>query len=926
MTHKTISKFFSISLFIGVFLFASTTILAQTVQAKNLQCESLSNPLGVESGQPKLSWHLVSKKRNVVQTAYRIIVSDDAALIKKGVGSIWDSKKISSDQSIQVAYAGKNLEPAKTYYWSVMVWDNQNDTPAWSDVAKWQMGLLSPDEWKGANWIGYEKMPDSMRLLPVRSEAKRAPLKNVLPIFRKEFLVKKALKRATVFVAGLGHFELSINGKKAGDHFLDAGWTEYGKHALYVPFDVTNQLKGGDNAIGVMLGNGFYFMPGERYLKLQLAYGYPKMICRLLLEYADGSSENMVSDVSWKTTAGPITFSSIYGGEDYNATLEQKGWNTASFNDATWRTPVIVDGPRILQAQTATPLKVFDQFTPKKITQPKPGVWVYDLGQNASGIPQIQVKGKKGAKLRLWPAELLDENGLITTEPIGKPVYFEYTLKGEGVETWQPQFMYYGFRYVQVEGGTPTGEKNENGMPVVTAIKGLHTRNAANVVGSFSNSNELFNKTYKLIDWAIRSNMASVLTDCPHREKLGWLEEVHLVGPSIKYNYDIASLGRKIVRDMIMAQTEEGLVPDIAPEFAQFGGGFRDSPEWGSNSIIFPWYLYEWYGDRQVLEEAYPMMKRYAVYLQSKTKDGLLSHGLGDWYDIGPKPPGPSQLTPRGITASAIFYYDLSILSKAARLLGKEEDAVNFEKTAADLKLAYNKAFFKKDTKQYATGSQTANAMSVYMGLAEPEYKEEVLNNIVKELRARNNSLTAGDIGYRYLLRVLDENNRSEVIYDMNSNSDVPGYGYQLAKGATALTESWQGAENASNNHMMLGHLMEWFYSGLAGIRQAKNSIAFKQIEIKPSPVGNVTMAKGSYISPYGSIRSEWKKTAAAFDLTVAIPANTTAHIFLPAKEAARITEGGKLLDNVKHVKKLRYEKGYAVLEVGSGVYQFRAE
>jgi hypothetical protein len=293
------------------------------------------------------------------------------------------------------------------------------------------------------------------------------------------------VKKATVFIAGLGHFDLSVNGKKTGDHFMDAGWTDYDKHALYVGFDVTSQLKKGNNALGVMLGNGFYFMPGERYLKLQLAYGYPKMICRVVIDYTDGSSENIVSDNTWKTSPSPVTFSSIYGGEDYNANLEQAGWDTPSFDDKSWKPIVIVDGPPVLNSQSTNPLKVFDNFTPKKITQPKPGVWVYDLGQNASGIPQISLRGKKGTVVRLWPAELLDSNGLITTKPIGAPVYFTYTLKGTGIETWQPRFMYYGFRYVQVEGVVPAGESNAGNLPVVTALKSLHTRNAAARVGEF---------------------------------------------------------------------------------------------------------------------------------------------------------------------------------------------------------------------------------------------------------------------------------------------------------------------------------------------------------------------------------------------------------------------------------------------------------
>jgi hypothetical protein len=533
------------------------------------------------------------------------------------------------------------------------------------------------------------------------------------------------------------------------------------------------------------------------------------------------------------------------------------------------------------------------------------------------------VKGKKGDQITFRPAELITDDGLITQDAVGAPVYFNYTLKGEGTETWQPQFTYYGFRYIQVEGAVPQREANPNNLPVIMGIESLHTRNAAAKTGSFFCSNHLFNRTDTLINWAIKSNMASVFTDCPHREKLGWLEEVHLMGSSIKYNYDIASLGRKVVKDMINAQTEDGLTPDIAPEFVHFEGGFRDSPEWGSNGIIFPWYLYEWYGDKQVLTEAYPMMQRYADYLLKKSDNYILSYGLGDWFDIGPKNPGESQLTPKGVTATAIFYYDLCILNKVAKVLGNVQDARRYEDISEKIKAAFNKTFFDKNTGQYATGSQTANAMAVYMDLVEPQYKNAVLENIVKDIRERKNSLTAGDIGYRYLVRVLEDNGRSDVIFDMNSRSDVPGYGFQLAHGATSLTESWQAYRFVSNNHFMLGHLMEWFYSGLGGIMQTKNSIGFQHIDIRPEPVGDVTNAETTYLSPYGTISTKWKKTNETFELNTKIPVNTTATIYLPASKRSEITESGKPITKKDDVKILKYEQGKVLIAVGSGDYNF---
>ena len=722
-----------------------------------------------------------------------------------------------------------------------------------------------------------------------------------------------------MFISGLGHFEMNLNGKKVGDHFLDAGWVNYQKEALYVSFDLTSQLKQGENAIGILLGNGFYFTPSGRYRKLTVAYGYPKMICRLLVNYQDGTSENIVSNTSWKAAPGPITFSAIYGGEDYDATKEQAGWDTPGFNDKGWKNATITGGPPQLNAQSTEPLKVFEVFDAKKITQPKPGIWVYDMGQNASGIPQVTVKGKKGDTIKITPAELLTTDGLANQNATGKSHYYTHVLKGDGTETWQPRFTYYGFRYIQVEGGIPQGESNTNNKPAITALKALHTRNSADKTGDFTCSNELFNKTRTLINWAIESNMTSVLTDCPHREKLGWLEEDHLVGNSIQYNYEIGSLFKKMVNDMRLSQTEDGLVPEIAPEFTVFDGGFRDSPEWGSNSIILPWYIYQWYGDKQTLFDSYDMMKRYVDYLEKKSNNHILTQGLGDWYDLGPNRPGFSQLTPQGITATAYYYYDLGIIAKIARMMGKEADAAMYEKRAVEVKKVFNDKFFDKGTKQYGTGSQAANAIAVYMGLVAPDDKAAVVENIVKDVHAHNNSLTAGDIGYRYLLKVLDEAGRSDVIFDMNNQSDKPGYGYQLAKGATALTESWQALPSVSNNHFMLGHLMEWFYEGLAGIRPADGAVAYNKIVIRPQPVGDVTSAKASYQSAYGLISSDWKKQDKTFDLTIHIPVNTTASVYLPVDIASKITM------NDKPVSGVYYNDKGVMVQVGSGVYAFKA-
>jgi alpha-L-rhamnosidase len=915
------------------------TLKAQTtaLQVAELHCQSSKNPLGVESKNPVLSWQTSSNLRGAAQLAYQILVADNEEKLRQNIGNIWDSKKVISSQSLQITYNGMALKAGNQYYWKVKVWDNKGNAK-WSSPAYWQMGLFNTADWKGALWIGYEKMAEADKIVPAINGAGKKEIglrENILPLLRKEFVVSKQLKKATIFISGLGHFDLSLNGEKVGDHFLDPGWTQYDKEAFYVTFDLTKKIAQGNNAIGVMLGNGFYHIPNDRYRKLTGSFGYPKMICKLVLEYHDGTTENIISNTSWKTAPGPITFSSIFGGENFDANLMQVGWDKPSFDDKSWKSALSVDGIPKLSNQIGEPLKVMEIFVPKKITQPQLGKWLYDLGQNFSGIPQIIVKGKKGAAVKILPGEILgngdaqDPKASVNQSPSGSPSYFIYTLKGAGNETWQPQFMYYGFRYLQIEGAVPEGQPNPESLPVVVGLKGLHTRNAAAKVGEFNCSNGLFNDIFKLIDWSVKSNMASVLTDCPHREKLGWLEVPHLLGNSIRYNYDINTFYAKIVQDMKLAQKNNGLIPSTAPDWVVFGPDFRDSPEWGSSSVIVPWYLYQWYGDKNALKNNYDMMVRYVDYLGTKGNNHIVSHGLGEWFDVdsNSKGSGYSVNTPQGITGTAIYYYDINILSKTASLLGKNDDVKKYTRLGEQVRIAFNNKFFDKEKKVYGTNSQAANAMAIYMDLVEPQYKAMVLHNLITDIQLKKNRLSTGEVGFPYLLEVLESAGRSDIIYDMNNRSDVPGYGFQLAHGATTLMESWQAVKTSlGNNHCMLGHLMGWFYSGLAGIRPAPNSIAFKEIVIKPEPVGDVKFAKASYQSPYGTIVSDWTKEKDEFELSVTIPFNTTATIYLPATSTSVITENGQEVGLNKIFVFMGLEQGKASYKIPSGQYKFKVK
>ena len=902
----------------GVFLSCSQH-RPSSLTVTRLTCEQAVAPLGVETASPALGWQLSSDGNNVVQKAYRILVADSNEQLTVDNGDCWDSGKVASDNSIQVFYKGKPLRSAATYYWKVKVWDNHGHESDWSEPQTWQMGLGTAGDWGNAQWIALQELPVDQRVVPGvhgAGKSEMGDMKDILPLFRHEFHVEKPLKKATAFVSGLGHFELSLNGQKVGDHFLDPGWTNYEQYALYVAFDITAYLKQGANACGIMLGNGFYHTPRERYLKCVVSHGYPKTICKIVLEYADGSQSELTTGKAWKTSPSPITFSSIYGGESHDARLEQEGWDQPGFDDSRWHDILTVKGPPQLRSQTATPLKIMETFEPQAIFQAKTGEWIYDLGQNASGIIRLNVKGAKGQTIEVWPGELLDDDSLVTQRATGAPFWFDYTAAGRDEETWQPRFSYYGFRYLMLKNAVPPDAPNPRKLPVVTHLQGLHTRNAAPQSGTFACSNELFNRIFHLIDWAIRSNMASVSTDCPHREKLGWLEQAHLMGNSMQYNYNINRMFNKIIDDMRAAQLPNGMIPDIAPEFVVFQGGFRDSPEWGSAYVILPWYVYQWYGDLRPLQANYEGMKRYVAYLTSTANDHIVAHGLGDWFDLGPKSPGESQLTSKGVTATAMYYYDVHILLQTAKLLHKTEDAAYFTGLAANIKEAFNRHYFHDDVKQYDRASQTANAMALYMNLVAPDNRQAVFDNILKDLESRDYGLTPGDIGFRYLLRVLESENASETIFRINNRNDVPGYGFQLSKGATALTESWAALRFVSNNHCMLGHLMEWFYSGVAGIRQASGSVAYRHIVIRPEPVGDLTAASATYECPYGKISSSWQKENDAFCLNLEIPANTSALVYFPRNHIKGLTESNQKFN-------AKTEKDGAV-RIGSGTYRFK--
>ncbi len=888
------------------------------IRVASILCDGRVEPVGVEPGGVRFTWLLASEARGQAQRAYEIEVATGREPLVRGVADTWRSGRVASGDSVLVRYAGAPLAPARAYFWRVRVGDASGRLSGWSEPARFVTALADASDWGEARWIGYEDMPERERLVPgvhgLLDPSRHPKLKRpVAPLLRRVFLVKKPVAQALLFVSGLGHYEAYLNGAKVGDRFLAPGWTDYDRTVLYDAFDVTPQLRPGPNAISAIVGNGFHHVAPERYYKLAIAYGWPKLLAALRIEYADGTRETISTGPLWKAAPSPITFTSIYGGEDVDARLEPEGWTGADFDDTGWGRAAAATPPAgRLRVEADHPLRVMESRGPVSVTEAAPGVFVYDFGQNASGIVKLRARGPAGARITLTPAELLTADGRANQKATGEPYRWTYTLRGGGEETWSPRFTYYGFRYVEVEGADH-----------VVALEALHTRNSAPEVGRFETSLPLFNRTFELVRWAMRSNLASVVTDCPHREKLGWLEQTYLMGDALHFDYDLSGLYRKQVDDIVDAQEENGLVPDIAPEYVEFEGGFRDSPEWGAAGVIVPWLVYRWYGDRDTLERAWPTMTRYLEYLETKADGGLLTHGLGDWYDLGPRFPGEAQLTPKAVTATATWFRGLRVAAAAARALGRADDAARLDARAARVRDAFNRAFYDPRTASWSTGSQTALAMPLVVGLTPEGDEPRVRRSLVARIEKDGRALTAGDVGFHYVVEALSRAGRGDVLFAMNARDDVPGYGFQLRRGATSLTESWAALPEVSNNHLMLGHLVRWFYSGLVGIEQSDSSIAYASLVLKPQVVDGLDWARAEYLSPRGRVASSWRREPGRLVFEVEVPVNADGLLHLPAPPGAAITESGRPLDGRRDLSVRSRTDSEAIVALGSGRYRF---
>lgn len=1053
-----------------------------------LRCEYLADPLGIDAAHPRLSWVLQSNQRGQRQAAYRILVATSPRLLAKEQGDLWDSGQVQSDQSTHVAYRGKELKSGMECYWQVQVWDPDGLKSAWSETARWSMGLMEPSDWK-AQWIGLDEKENgkpsaelqriekaSWIWYPSGEPAVGAPIQTVyfrkkftvsadsiasaqcaftadnqfalwlngkkiglaenfsqlytfdvteavvsgenalavsakntgdsinpagligfiaitnkegnttviptngewrvsdqevsnwetsnfddsswkpvrvlgqygigpwtqiqgldseiesrrLPAryLRREFEVQPEISRATAYISGLGLYELRLNGQKVGTDVLAPGLTDYDKRALYVTYDVKEYLSSGKNAVGVILGNGRYYAPRLKVPTETRTYGYPKLLLQIVIEYKDGSSQTLVSDTEWKVTdQGPIRANNEYDGEEYDAQMEMTNWDRAGFDDSAWQAVQSVAAPKgALRAQMINPIRVTETIKPIKINSPKPGMYVFDMGQNMVGWLRLKVQGPKGTAVKLRFAELLKDDGTLYLDNIRSAQVTDiYTLKGEGVETYEPRFTYHGFRYVEMTGFP--GEAD------ASAIEGCVVHDDIEMAGSFESSNPLLNQIRKNIFWGVRGNYRSFPTDCPQRdERQAWLGDRAAESKGEAYLFDIAALYSKWLADIEDSQKENGSVPSVAPAYWPM---YPDDVTWPSCYTIVPDSLYTQYGDLGVVIQFYPGMKKWIDYMSQFLKDGIMPRDTyGDWC-VPPESPelihslDPARKTDKAVLGTTYFYHNLRLLARYATLLNNREDRNKYSQLANQVREAFNVKFFNKEKAQYDNGSQTSFVLPLAFGMVPEEYKEKVFQNLVHKIENETKGhIGTGLIGGQWLMRVLSDNGRADLAYTIATQTDYPSWGYMIGKGATTIWELWNGdtadpAMNSGNHVMLVGDLNIWFTEYLAGIQANSRKPGFKSIVMKPHPVGDLTFCSGVYRSIFGEIRSEWKMNGSRFAWDVQVPVNTTATLHIPAQSADDVFEGGRPAKEQEHIKFLGMQDGRALFWVESGRYSF---
>lgn len=893
-------------------IFISSVTFGQELSVYDLNCEYLFNPVGIGIQNPRLSWKIKSSERDILQSAYSIRVSKSPAMVNE---MVWESGKITSSESNLVSYNGPDLQSTTRYYWQVMIWDNNQNTSDWSPVAYWETGILCKEEWK-AKWIE-----------PIQDTVPNGPAIHV----RKDFSLSKSkdVERARAYVTAHGIYELHLNGKKVTEDLFRPGWTSYQYRLQYQVYDVTRFLQKGQNTVGAVLGEGWY----KGYLGFQNQWGFyghkVGFLCQIMIEYSDGSKEILITDNTWKgTTEGPIRMNSIYNGETYNAQKELSGWDEPDFEDNNWEQVFEVNyGIENLVASESVPVRRIQELEPVNIWKTPKGTIVADMGQNMVGWVRLMVEGPGGTKITLKHAEVLDKNGEFYTDNLRyAKATTRYTLKGEGIETYEPTFTFMGFRYVAIEGFP--------GEPGLENLTGIVIHSDMEPTGTFECSNKLIIQLQHNIQWGQKGNFLEVPTDCPQRdERLGWTGDAQVFLRTAAFNMNIASFFSKWLKDLAAEQDTSGGVPFIVPNIMR---GVYPSAGWSDITTIAPWTMYLVYGDLKLLERQYASMKEYVDYIRNKGGENFIWAGgslFGDWLFYKPELrywTVPDAHTDQDLIATAFYAYSTNLLILAAKELGYEEDAIEYTNILEKIKQSFNENYVTPSGR-IISDSQTSYVLALMFDLLNGEQKQKAVEHLVQRIRSRDNHLSTGFLGTPYICHVLSDNGHTDVAYDLILQETYPSWLYPVKMGATTIWERWDSIKPDSTfqnegmnsfNHYAYGAIGDWMYQVIAGISPGEPG--YKYIQLKPQPDARLDYAKASYESRYGRIESGWVREGNMLQVNVTIPPNTTAHITLPNTYLSDVKSNGQsLVDVFSNADQM--DKNVEI-QVGSGSYSFLVE
>ncbi|BDI29059.1 alpha-L-rhamnosidase [Capsulimonas corticalis] len=881
----------------------------------SLRCEFADSPACVDTFAPRLSWEIASEQRGWAQGAYRIWVASHPRLLKEGKADRWDSGRVESRRTARIAYAGKTLRSGERCFWKVQVWDQSGESETVSETGVWSMGILYSSDWK-ASWISASTPRDVVvdgRTLPPCA------------YLRRKFTVDQPIKSATIFATARGLYEMHLNGARLGDSRLSPGWTDYDKRIQYQSYDVTALLRQGGNALGAVLGDGWY----SGYLGFDVQrdhYGdRPQLLAQLVIEYADGARELIVTDGNWRAATGPIDYSDFLMGEQYDARKELIGWDRPEFSDASWRSArvqsdsVTAPGHPALVGDSGPPIRVTQELRPIAITQPAPGAYLFDLGQNMVGWARLAVTAPAGTRIQMRFAEMLNPDGtLYTTNLRAAKSTDVYICRGDGVETYEPRFTFHGFRYVEVTGYP--------GEPSLDTITGCFVGSDAPDAGTFECSDPMVNQLQSNIVWGQRGNFLSIPTDCPQRdERLGWMGDAQIFVRTATYNRDVQTFFNKWIQDVEDAQAADGGYPDVAPRRVDDRNG---APAWGDAGVIVPWTIYHTYGDTDLISKHWASMTRWMDYLTIANPSGLWENerhnDFGDWLSIDAD-------TPKDVLATAYYAYDAALMARMARAIGRREDAATYDALFTHIKNAFHSAYVTPDGKVKGE-TQTCYVLALRFGLLPENLRPLAAKHLTDDIAAKNGHLSTGFVGVGYLCPVLTETGYNDIAYQLLLNDTFPSWGYSIRQGATTIWERWDGWTKEkgfqdpgmnSFNHYSLGSVGQWLYQTVAGIDT--EGAGFERIVIAPRPGPGLTYARATYHGTHGPIASAWDASANGLTMDVSIPANATATVFVPTSDPRTVTEGGRPAADAPGVRFLRHENGRAVYAVGSGTYTFAA-